>query len=47
MLTGELVASVIEGAWGTPAGAGDMVAALVAVLVAAAAIAGWSALYGP
>ncbi|HVF09114.1 MAG TPA: hypothetical protein VNC60_11100 [Actinomycetota bacterium] len=47
MLTGELAASVIEGAWGAPAGAGDLAVALVAALVAAAAIAGWSALYGP
>lgn len=47
MLTGQLVASVIEGAWGAPAGAADLALALVAALIAAGAIAGWSALYGP
>lgn len=47
MLTGALAASVIEGAWGAPAGATDLALVLLAALIAAAAIAGWSALYGP
>lgn len=47
MLIHGLAAPVVEGAWGVPVGAETAATALVAALVAAAAIAGWSALYGP
>ena len=47
MLIGGISAFLVEGAWGAPVGAGELAAGLLAALVAAAAIAGWSALYGP